>query len=168
MKIKSTFFTKDGTRAYVQVEDVTEQYQDIVEMDGKVRAEQYFQEGIFEAQQMKGYACGVLESLEQSDECPPFLYHEKDILIQIERVRQNHEPFKAEQLKKAFEWGKKHDVYNLDFPEVDWLLEKAKKAEQWEQAVQQLAKEQTGNPELLLLLQTAFGIVLSPNGSEEA
>lgn len=42
---------------------------------------------------------------------------------------------KATELKKAFEWGKKNDSYNLDFPDVDWLIEQAEKVERLENEV---------------------------------
>jgi predicted RNase H-like nuclease (RuvC/YqgF family) len=47
---------------------------------------------------------------------------------------------KARKLKEAFEWGKKNDLYNLDFPEVDWLIEQAEKVERVEKENEKLER----------------------------
>jgi regulator of replication initiation timing len=47
---------------------------------------------------------------------------------------------KARELKEAFDWGKKNDLYNLDFPEVDWLIEQAEKVERIEKENEELKR----------------------------
>jgi hypothetical protein len=49
---------------------------------------------------------------------------------------------KAKELKQAFEWGKKNDLYNLDFPDVDWLIEQAEKVERYEKALEFYANKE--------------------------
>lgn len=72
MKIKTEFVGDDW--GFYVIKDETQLYKDIVKFDGQAAANDYFTEGEFEPNDTSGYAIVQLESLGQSDNCPPQLY----------------------------------------------------------------------------------------------
>lgn len=68
------------TYGYWEIEDITEAYYDTGE-----NAEEYFAPGEYDGN--SGYALGFLESISQSDYCPPFLWYEDINKVIIEDVK---------------------------------------------------------------------------------
>lgn len=89
MKIKTEFIGKDW--GFYVINDETEFYKDVVNLDGEEVAKEYFAPGRFaSSDEATGYAIGQIESIGQSDRCPPQLYAE-DYEIVITHLNEEKE-----------------------------------------------------------------------------
>jgi len=85
MKRKITIIC--GDRGYYEIEDLTEQYNDLLCTDmTEEEVDKYFAPGKYDGKDNGTYAYAFIECLCQSDYCPPYLFDGDDMKVIVEIV----------------------------------------------------------------------------------
>jgi hypothetical protein len=76
-----------GNRGYYEIEDIAEQYNDLLCTDmTQEEVDKYFAPGEYDGKDSNTYAYAFIEYICQSDCCPPFLFEDHDIKVIVEEI----------------------------------------------------------------------------------